>query len=194
MCGEIRFSHSKWGDPMKKTVSTLILVLATSAHAQMGYEFPGVTAQQNLPGIINETTVNNIMCGDKLLIKDHMARMGFIIRSLRELVNDIISGNNADEIRAIVMVDSQVLRTHLTAVLPKTPQKIKVINPEKVQENKVIYQRYLLKMIGLTIDIEDELLKKPLTPDQIKAQQLKIANLIIKIDETVTEAHNLFRY
>ncbi len=148
----------------------------------------------NLPGIINEATVENIMCEDKLEIKDHMGRMGFIIRSLREMVSDIVEGNNADEIRAIVMTDVQVLRTHLTAVLPKTPLKIKNINPKDVQSNKIIFQRYLVKMISYTIDIEAELLRKPLTVEQTQAQSLKIAGLIVNINETVEEAHNLFRF
>jgi len=179
---------------MKKMMMIFAMLFAVQANAQdNGLTFDNVT-HANLPGIIKDSTVNNIMCGDKLEIKDHMARMGFIIRSLRELVNDIVSGNNADEIRAIVMVDSQVLRTHLTAVLPKTPEKLKKINPAKIQQNKIIFQRYIQKMIGLTIDIEDELLKKPMNPDDIEAQRLKIAGLIIKIDETVTEAHNLFRF
>jgi hypothetical protein len=68
------------------------------------------------------------------------------------------------------------------------------VNPAKIQQNKLIFQRYLQKMIGFTIDIEDELLQKPLTPDEVEAQRLKIAGLIISIDETVQEAHNLFRF
>lgn len=150
--------------------------------------------ENKLPGIINESKVDEIICGNQYEIKDHMARMGFIIRSLREMVNDLVLGNNADELKAIVMIDSQVLRTHLTAVLPKTPKKIKDINPDQIQQNKLIFQRYILKMVTLTIDMEDELLKRPTNPDEIAAQRLKIANLIIKIDETVQEAHNLFRF
>lgn len=152
-----------------------------------------VVANPKLPGVINDTTVENIMCGEGLEISDHMGRMGFIIRSLREMVDNIIAGNKTDDLKAIVMVDTQVLRTHLTAVLPKTPPKIVNYDPEKIQKNKIIYQRYLVRMIGYTIDIEDELLKTPMTPEQDKEQRVKIANLIIKIDQTVQEAHSLFR-
>lgn len=177
---------------MKTLLLSFITIFAMQAMAQT----PDITTltSSNLPGILEESKIEEIMCGQNSTIKDHMARMGFIIRSLRELVNDIVIGNNADEVRGIVMIDSQVLRTHLTAVLPKTPEKIKNIDPSNIQKNKIIFQRYIHRMIGYTIDIEEELLKKPLTPDGLEAQRLKIAGLIIKIDETVTEAHNLFRF
>ncbi len=175
----------------------LVLTLSVTSIAVANFtdfDNTGVAVEHNLPGIISDQKVDDIVCGNKHEIKDHMARMGFIIRSLRELVNDIIEGSNADELKAVVMIDSQVLRTHLTAVLPKTPTKIKEIDPAKIQQNKVTFQRYILKMISFTVDIEDELLKRPTNPDEIAAQRLKIANLIIKIDETVQEAHNLFRF
>ena len=174
--------------PIEGGIMKIVSILLVALFSINGY------ANQKLPGIINESTVNKIMCEDKLEIKDHMARMGFIIRSLREMVDNIVSGYKVDELKAIVMVDTQVLRTHLTAVLPKTPAKIVNYDPENIQKNKIIFQRYLVKMIGYTIDLEEELLKVPMNPDQIQAQRLKIASLIIKIDETVNEAHSLFRY
>jgi hypothetical protein len=176
----------------------LILILfafqvpALGSYTDFDHVQQGVTSQ--LPGIISEAEVDQIICGQQNQIKDHMAQMGFIIRGLRQLVNDFVQGNDIEELKATVMVDSQILRTHLTAVLPKTPDKIKQINPAKLQDNKIIFQRYILKMIGYTIDIEEELLKTPVTPDEIAAQRLKIANLIIAIDDTVQEAHNLFRF
>jgi hypothetical protein len=174
---------------MKNLLVILILMFAFTGLAndsEMG-------TYENLPGVIKDSTVNNIMCGDKLEIKDHMIRLGSIIRSMREMVNDLVQGNNSDEVRAVLMVDSQVLRTHLTAVLPKTPEKIKNIDPKKIQQNKIIFQRYLVKMVSYTIDMEDELLKRPMNPSQGQDQRLRLANLIIKIDDTVTEAHDLFR-
>lgn len=173
----------------------LAILFGFQAHANFtDFDNLGTAAANHLPGIISDSKVDEIICGNQYEIKDHMSRMGFIIRSLREMVGDLVGGETADELKAVIMVDVQVLRTHLTAVLPKTPDKIKKVNTAKIQENKIIFQRYLLKMVSYTIDIEEELLKKPINPDEVQAQRLKIANLIIKIDETVTEAHNLFRF
>ena len=177
---------------MKSLIIILAVMFTMQVKAQL-INIPGTAESVPLPGIINKATVEKIMCGEKLEIKDHMSRMGFIIRSLRELVNDLVQGYNADENKAIIMVDAQVLRTHLAAVFPKTPTKIINIDPNKIQQNKVIFQRYLLKVIGYTIDIEDVLLKQPTTPSEVQAQQVKIANLIITIEETIQEAHKLFR-
>lgn len=179
---------------MKTLIMTLVIaILSTQAYGKSPVIGLSESTQSNLPGIISEETVANIMCEDGMQISDHMRNMGFIIRGLRELVQNIIDGQDLEKIRAIVMEDSQVLRTHLTAVLPKTPEKIKSIDKNNVQKNKIIFQRYLVKMISFTIDLEEELLKKPMTPDEIKIQRLKIANLIVKIDETINEAHELFR-
>ncbi len=180
---------------MKLAILIFSMGLTINANANFtDFSETGSSAAQNLPGIINQSKVDEIVCEGNYTIKDHMARMGFIIRNLRELVNDLIDGSSADELKAVVMIDSQVLRTHLIAVLPQTPTKIKNIDIDNLQKNKLIFQRYLLKMISYTIDIEEALLVRPITPDEIAAQRLKIANSIIRIDETVQEAHNLFRF
>ena len=178
---------------MKTLLTAFALLLTTTTMAQDWSYLNSNSNHNKLPGLINEAVVEKIMCGDKIEIKDHMARMGMIIRNLRELVSDIVDGENSDDIRAIVMLDSQVLRTHMAAVFPKTPKKIKKPEYGNLQFNKNLFQRYLLKMMEYTLEIESELLNKPMQPDEIEAQRLKIASLIIKIDETVEEAHGLFR-
>ena len=171
-------------------LTSLVSVQTWANYSDFDIQTPGYYKQ---PGLINEATVDKIMCTEGFTINDHMARMGFIIHNLRDLVDNIILNKGFEEIRAVIMVDIQVLRTHLTAVFPKTPNKVKAIDQQHIQENKITYQRYLLKIIGFTIEIEAELLKMPVTPEQVESQRLKIASLIVKIDETVQEAHDLFR-
>lgn len=181
---------------MRRVLLSLLafsFVSHVQASTNLNSGVPDSGTYQNLPGLIEESLVEKIMCEDGLQISDHMGRMGFIIRKLTEMVQNLIIGEDLDEIRATIMVDIQVLRTHLTAVLPKTPEKVKNIDKLNIQKNKIIYQRYLAKMILYTIEIEEELLKKPMSPDELEYQRVKIANLIIKIDETVNEAHSLFR-
>ncbi len=171
---------------MKNLITMTLLILSISWQVQ--------ASSQNLPGIISDSKVESIICSEANNIQSNMAQMGFMIRNLKEMVNDFVGGSNSDHLEAIIMVDIQVLRTHLIAVMPKTPQKIKNIDPLNIQANKLIFQKYLLKMVQLTIDIEESLLKRPHSLEGEKEQRIKIAGLILKIDETVQEAHNLFRF
>ena len=150
-------------------------------------------ADTKLPVIVEDMEVNEIICGDTIAIKDHMAQMGFIIRQLTGSVNSIIEGQSTDELRAEVMLKAQTLRLHLTAVFPKTPDKIKDIKPGDLQGSKLIFQRYILILMEKTVDLEEALLTKPQSLEAEKAQSVKIANIILEIDEIVQSAHNLFR-
>ena len=151
-------------------------------------------ADHKLPGLMNEAQVEAILCGEDLTTADHMTQMGFIIRNMAGLVQSLIANEGFDDIRAKIMTDSQVLRTHLTAAFQRTPEKIKNIDPANVQQNKVVYQRYMLKIMSYTIDLEAELLNPPKNQAEVDAQRVMLASIILKIHETVSQAHNMFRY
>lgn len=169
----------------KSTILIFIILFSLNAFSSSG---------GHLPGIINDSKVESIICGEENTIQSNMAQLGFMIRNLREMVNDFIDGSESDHLKAVIMVDIQVLRTHLTAVFPKTPQKILNIDPNNLQKNKLIFQNYILQLIQITIDIENELLIEPSSVSNSKAQRIKIAGMILKIEETVEKAHKLFRY
>jgi hypothetical protein len=171
---------------MKKCLFIYLIGLLFSNHV-MGQS-------EKLPGIIKDSKADSIICGNESDLKDNMAQMGFMIRNLRELVNDFVQGADSYHLEAVIMVDIQVLRTHLIAVLPKTPEKIIKIEPQKVQQNKLVFQEYILKMVQLTIEVERTLLDRPQSLAEEKEQRIKVGGLILQIDETVGKAHSLFRF
>lgn len=168
---------------MKYCIISLVTALTLQAHASKKY-----------PGLISEAKVKEITCGNKITIKDHMARMGFIIRTLREAVQDVVQGNTSDDLKAIVMIDTQILRVHLATVFTKTPDKIQQIDPKNLQKAKLIFQTYLLHLMKKTVELEEQLLLTPTNQLEQQSQRVKIASIIINMDETIQEAHNKFRY
>jgi hypothetical protein len=162
--------------------SILVLILAFSTSIAWGFN-PG--------SMISDAEANAISCDQNMSIPDHMSQMGFIIRDLAGMVDSIIDNK---DIRDHVLLLNQKLRAHLVAVFNQTPEKIKNIEPSDLQASKIVYQRYIHKMLGYSIELENELLKKPVTPGEQQSQNIKIAALIIDVHETVEEAHKKFRF
>ena len=179
---------------MKLILIILACTLSLQSHAQSQEMNLNSMTNKSFPGLLSDDAINTIICTEGLEISDHMQKMGFIIRTLNGMLNSLINGDDLDDLKTAVLIDNQALRTHLIAVLPKTPEKIKNIDTKNIQKNKLIFQRYLTKMIGFSIDLETQLLRNPTAPDQIESQRIKIANLIISISDTVTEAHKLFKF
>lgn len=156
----------------------------------------GQLAYGDIKAVLSDAEANDIVCGDETVIVDHMKEMGFIIRKLSESVTNIIEGTDDEQMRIEVIEHAQKLRVHMSAVFSKTPEKIKKIKQKdsrSFQKNKLIFQKYMLHMMSKTVELEEELLVIPSDPFSAQAQRVKVANIILNIQETIDEAHSLFR-
>ena len=166
----------------KLLISVSVLCATVSAHAIPG----GI-------GVVTDDVAKAVMCEENISISDHMRRMGAIIRELTGSVQSTFDGNDQELNKAAVIENAQMLRVHLSSVLPLTPSKIMSINAENPQEAKLVFQSYLLRMMQFTISLERELLKEPANQQEAELQQIHTEAFINEIYETVEKAHKLFR-
>ncbi|MCB0378825.1 MAG: hypothetical protein KDD33_10055 [Bdellovibrionales bacterium] len=167
-----------------KSLATLTLALLVPMASQAG---------QDVLKILNDDYLKTITCVDDLSIKDHMQQMSDIIDELFRDVDGILDENESDKIRNNVMDKARELRFHLHAVFTKKPKKLQLIDPNDVQRAQLVFQKYLADIIIKTIEIEYELTSIPADPIKKRAQRIKVANLLIEIDQTVKGAHAKFR-
>jgi len=145
-------------------------------------------------GVVSDDVAQAIMCEENISISDHMRRMGSIIRELTGSVQAVFSGDSQEMNKASVIENAQMLRIHLSSVFPLTPPKIMAIDAENPQGSKLVFQSYLLRMMQLTLKLEEALLMNPEDTLGQDLQQIQVNSYIAEIYTTVEKAHELFRH
>ncbi len=145
-----------------------------------------------LPGLIDQAKVNEIVCSPDVAIKDHMQTMSILIYELTSLVEDVIKKDDK-VLRPVIVEKTQLLRVHLGAVLNLRPDKLKKIHPDNIRKSQLVFQTYITAVISKTIEIENELLEIEADPFGQQSEKVKVAGLIINLKELVDAAHKAFR-
>lgn len=155
------------------------------------FSFPIVA--QDLPSILTEQEIQDIACGDSEQVKDHMKVMGRLIVELTGSVDMVLDPEVSEAKKSQVLLLSQKLRAHLSAVMLQNPPKLYKIDPENVLRAKLIFQDYVNKVIAKTLDLDFQLIEKPETPEEQKQQMIQVASLILEIDKIIKSAHFNYR-
>lgn len=143
-------------------------------------------------GVVTDDEATEIICKEYATISDHMQTMGGLIRKLVESIQQPEGLVDDNEIAKTVR-NVQLLRVHLTSVFNLTPAKVLSIDETDPQNAKLIFQGYLHKILGLTLQLESELIKRPQSYAAKTAQKVHIDHYITDIYETVAKAHALYR-
>lgn len=170
---------------MLKSLALTVVIMssATLSHA----EIPGTV------GMLSDDVAKAIMCEESNTIAEHMHRMGVLIRELTGAAQASFNSSSSDMNKETVIENAQMLRVHLATVFTLTPPKVLAIDAKDPQGSKLIFQSYLLDMMRFTVLLEQELLKKPVTPEEVELQQTHVEAFINAIYNTVENAHSIFR-
>ncbi len=123
---------------------------------------------------------------DELPIIEHM-------RSMYELKDSLFESLDVDaspEVSADIIVK---LREHLHAIMPKVPVRVETLTNTEKRLMHLGYQKLVAKVVLITIELEEVILKPTANNKESSLRADKIKNLVMDLQFAVSKSHTQFR-